>query len=77
MDDEAFDALIGDIADRLQAEQIQKQAALYSLAAACTAFVWRQATTEGLPPELAKDMASDFWAAVMQIPYTIVKGDED
>ncbi|MFE5092058.1 hypothetical protein ACFRCI_17090 [Streptomyces sp. NPDC056638] len=74
-DKEEFAALFSGIEEELNASRLEKQGVYAVAAARITGMVYGDALASGVPADLSKEMATDFWASVMGITYTVAETD--
>lgn len=68
--------LFDDLEDELNSQGLERKGKLAVAAARITGLVFTDAIASGVPADLAKDMATDFWASAMNIPYVTVEEKE-
>ncbi|MFI2031375.1 hypothetical protein [Streptomyces buecherae] len=69
MDDNAFDELVEGIASELNVKLIAELGSKAVSAVRVAGYIYLEAVASSVPAELAKEMAADFWAKSMGIPF--------
>ncbi|WP_145500939.1 hypothetical protein [Streptomyces sp. CFMR 7] len=71
MSEDSVRGLFEDLEDELNSQDLERKGKHAVAAARITGLVFTDAVASGVPADLAKDMATDFWAAAMNIPYVV------
>ncbi|MFI5802945.1 hypothetical protein [Streptomyces sp. NPDC051561] len=77
MDDESFESMVQALESEINAERAKVQAAYALVVVELAGLICRTAVSAGVPSDLAREMTSDYWVAVMSTPHTVIEGDED
>ncbi|XMN06926.1 hypothetical protein ACK8N7_13170 [Streptomyces griseobrunneus] len=68
-----FEDLFSDFEEELNAKALERKGKHAVASARVTGLVYTDAVASGVPAGLAQEMATDFWASVMDIPYAVVE----
>lgn len=67
--DSIFGDLVQGLEDELNSKKLERQGAYAIASARVTGAVYTDAVASGVPADLAKEMATDVWMAIMGIPH--------